>query len=166
MKKTLTMCLLATGVAGLVSCAKARDGEGGPRQRQAAVVLQLYMDKGGACKLTQRTPGPLETAPGRVVRWFVVGGCAAATVGISQQVTKDGEPYDPFEPNPQLEDKAPAPGDPGGFVVLHGTIRRNAEPGSYQYQVLINGAPAEYNSLASTGDFEICPKWPCDGVTF
>lgn len=164
MRQTLTAAVVVLALMGVGACQKNLRLE--QLATQQAVVLQLYMDDQGACKLTQKTPGKVQTAPGRGVKWFVVGQCKGATVGIERMLTKEGTPYDPWRPGADLQGRAPGPGTPGAYVILDGTIRNDVAPGLYKYQVLIDGAPADYNPRADPGDFEVCPRWPCDAVSF
>lgn len=69
MRQTVTVALVVLALMGVGACQKNLRLE--QLATQQAVVLQLYMDDQGACKLTQKTPGKVQTAPGRDVKWFV-----------------------------------------------------------------------------------------------
>jgi hypothetical protein len=165
MQRIIAAAAVAFVLAGLTACAKYNFGSLGPQEN---VVLLLRMDTAtNTCKLQERTPPELRASSGRTVRWMFIGSCGAnTTIGISQQLTRDGRGFDAFDITHQdtrLSEKAPA--DPSTPLVLSARLRDGLEKGHYRYTVLINGMPAEYNSRADDGSFFICPRWPCGGFS-
>jgi hypothetical protein len=135
-----------------------------PDAKEFAILQVGMIEVGGntICGLVSNPPDTIwthntGTGGGGKAEWIIVGNCADAnTVRINPILTQGGAP------RPDVI-RAAGPAD---VPAKHGERLRvivlpNSAAGEYQYQVLINGQPAQYASEASRGTFALCPEWPC-----
>jgi hypothetical protein len=126
-------------------------------------ILQVGMIEVGGrtiCGLVSNPPDSIlthNTQGGGKAEWTIVGNCGDTDViAINPDLREGGTP------KPGLI----TPTGPPRVSAKHGerlraVVRPTAPSADYEYEVLINNAPAEYASPASRGLFAICPEWPC-----
>lgn len=160
--KKLLVAVLGVFALWSSSCARGPAPHGlgkAPHEKGTSewVVLSIESD-GSVCKLAEQTPGEIRTAGGRTVRWIVVGNCPGEhTIAIERRLKKDSGQHDLFTGSAPIQTNAV---DGSRMAAVLRRLEQN-EKGLYQYQVLIDGRPAQYGSDADLGDFFACPNWPC-----
>jgi cysteine synthase len=123
------------------------------------LIIPIWFDKSdNTCKLRERTPGEVRTEGDARVTWTIAGDCPGGhTVGISRRLKRGGRDHDLFAGSAPIEANAVD----GARMEATLNEPKLIERGLYKYQVLIDGRPAQYNSLADEGNFFACPDWPC-----
>jgi hypothetical protein len=120
-------------------------------------VLNIWTDPADkSCKMQQRSPTPIFTSPNGKAAWVIAGDCGKEhTVAIDRQFRMKGGGVRDVMESGDVEE----PATDGGRLQMR--LKRDTPEGTYEYQILIDGKPAEYASPADRGLFVVCPDWPC-----
>jgi hypothetical protein len=126
------------------------------KNEYAVIAVQ---DKNNQCMVKEKRPQDIYTEPGSSVTWIIMGSCSGSpAIEIDRTfVDVDGSgTIDLFTPG-DLSTTA----QNGNTIVGHLKSDLAKTKANYEYTILINKKPAEYDSPADRGNFGVCPTWPC-----
>lgn len=122
------------------------------KNEYAVIAVQ---DKNNQCKVKEKRPQDIYTEQGSSVTWIIIGSCSGSpAIEIDRAFLDGSATIDLFTPG-DLRTTT----QNGNTIVGH--LKPVLNKGNYEYTILINGKPAEYESPADRGNFGVCPTWPC-----